>query len=546
MLLSCYDEMNKEQKTAMLAAAVMVISVVFVGIGGAVPGSETRVSDMKTSNQGDAEKENSVRVKIYATGEKKERLQEKHGVRHDFGDVFTTTVNEQAFQRLKDRDVRVARVEVYQIIHHQCGHSGGPPGDSEPDDCSGISVSWVNPSDGETVSGNVTIQIDASDSDGTIKDVRWQVDGGSWRTTTINSDSGYYEATWDTATAGDGDHTLTAQAEDNDTNLENVSISVSVDNSGDDSGGNTRVSDQTPYGIEQIYDNSSISETSGGGDVDIAMLDTGVDTDHPDLVNRLEECVDFTAGGPFQTNIDEGSCEDKNGHGTHTAGTALADAGSDNAGIYGVAPAADLYAYKVCGGNGCYADDIAAAINYAGNHGAEIVSMSLGGDSQSDLISGAIDDNNGQILFVAAAGNDGPKLETMDYPGADPDVVGVAAVNESYGVPDFSSRGNDSDSFAEKHKRVEVAAAGVDVLSAWNDGGYNTASGTSMATPHVSGFAAKVWASGDADISDDGTTTPDEVRTYIQNRAEDTDITDGIHAESGYDAAAGIGLPTVV
>lgn len=301
-------------------------------------------------------------------------------------------------------------------------------------------------------------------------------------------------------------------------------------------------SDQTPWGIEKVYNDSSIASTSGGLGVDVAVLDTGVNKNHLDLKNRIEQCVDFTGKG--RNSISEGKCDDRSGHGTHVSGTIAADAGSDGLGIYGVAPEADIFAYKVCGNDGCWTDDIAAAIDYAGSHGAEIISMSLGGSSESSLIRDAIS-RNLHILFVAAAGNSGPNLETMNYPGASPNVMGVAAIDINNNVADFSSRGFNDTAFKYEHKYMEVAAPGVSVESTWNDGGYNTISGTSMATPHVSGLAAKYWSSGEADANNDGT-TPEEVRVYIQQRASLTDITSGQHARIGYDPASGFGLPTVV
>ncbi len=464
-------------------------------------------------------------------------IKSKFDVRYTFPSGFTAMLNENQVENLERRGISVERVPIYSLAK--------PPGACSPwPDCnkddSSISVNWVNPTDSETVSGTVTIQINASDSDGDIEKVEWKVDSDdSFRSTNYNNTTGYYEATWNTTTYSEGDHDLTAEATDNDGNTKQTTITVTVDNEEDSTSRSATPSDQTPYGIEQIYNDSTISSTSGGDGIDVAILDTGVYKDHPDLTNRVEQCVDFTSGGPMQTKISEGECEDKNGHGTHTSGTALADAGSDDKGIYGVAPQADLYAYKVCGSNGCYTDDIAAAIDYAGDNGAEVVSMSLGGDSQSSLIRDAIDRNKDQILFVAAAGNDGPDLETMDYPGADPDVVGVAAINNNKKVPDFSSRGKDVSSFDEStHKLVEVAAAGVNVESTWNDGTYNTISGTSMSTPHVSGYAAKYW-------STNTSLTPQHVRDHIQSRAGKTNITKGLHATSGYDPAAGIGLPTV-
>lgn len=314
---------------------------------------------------------------------------------------------------------------------------------------------------------------------------------------------------------------------------------------GSDDGGSDRATptDQTPYGIEQIYNDSSITATSGGSGVDVAVLDTGVYQDHPDL--SAEQCVDFTKGGPMKTAIKTGSCSDGNGHGTHVSGTILADAGSDGLGIYGVAPGADLYSYKVLDNSGSgYADDIAAAIDYAADNGAEVVSMSLGANSQSPLISDAIARNANRVLFVAAAGNDGSSLESIDYPGGNAEAIAVAAIDSSYSVADFSSRGVDASSFQEADGYVEVSAAGVNVESTWNDGSYRKLDGTSMATPHVAGYAARVISSGSADANGDSVTTVSEARNYIQSTAT-RDITEGIHAGEGYDPASGIGLPIV-
>ena len=298
-------------------------------------------------------------------------------------------------------------------------------------------------------------------------------------------------------------------------------------NSNDD-GSSDRLtpSDQTPWGIEKVYNNPNISSTSGGLGVDVAVLDTGVNKNHLDLKNRIEQCVDFTGKGG--NSISEGKCDDKNGHGTHVSGTIAADAGSDGLGIYGVAPETDIFAYKVCGNDGCWSDDIAAAIDYAGSHGAEIISMSLGGDSESNLIRDAILRNT-HILFVAAAGNDGSSEGSIDYPGANVNVVAVGAIDVNENVPSWSSRGINDGDFVIEEREVEFGAPGVSVESTWNDGSYNTISGTSMATPHVSGLAAKSWQGNAADT-----------RTYLQERAKLHDL-----YTDGDDSATGFGLPTV-
>jgi subtilisin len=220
-------------------------------------------------------------------------------------------------------------------------------------------------------------------------------------------------------------------------------------------------------------------------------------------------------------------CEDNNGHGTHVAGTVLANGGSDGLGVYGVAPEADLMVVKVCDKRGyCYGDDIAAGIEYAADHGANIISMSFGGDSPDPMVLQAIDHAvESGVLPVAAAGNDGPEDGSIDYPAAYVKVIAVGAIDETESVPYWSSRGlNDGDNVVEE-KEVEFAAPGVSIESAYNDGCYAYMSGTSMATPHISGLAAKLWQ------GDSGNT-----RDYIHDIAEDI-------APNGDDRASGLGLP---
>ena len=306
-------------------------------------------------------------------------------------------------------------------------------------------------------------------------------------------------------------------------------------------------SHQTPWGIKAIYNNSSQTSTSGGQGINIAVLDTGVNINHYDLTNTVEQCKNFTGS----TTVISG-CNDAHGHGTHVAGSALADGGSDKAGIYGVAPDADLWAYKVLGDNGSgYSDDIAAAIRHVADQAVAtgtktVINMSLGSAGNDSLISSAVTyAYNKGVLVVAAAGNSGPNQGTIGYPGALVNAVAVAALenvqqNGTYRVANFSSRGyasTDGDYYINQGD-IEISAPGAAIYSTWNNGGYNTISGTSMATPHVAGLAAKIWAQNPG-------WSHTQLRANLQNRAKNYDIKGGYGATTGDDYASGFGFARV-
>ena len=293
----------------------------------------------------------------------------------------------------------------------------------------------------------------------------------------------------------------------------------------------SKPSDQTPWGVETIYNNQAITKTSGGSGVNVAILDTGVYKLHPDLKNRIKDCKDFTQPKP----IVEGNCDDKNGHGTHVSGIIAADGGNDGLGIYGVAPEVNLMEYKVCSNSGsCWADDIALAIRTAADNGANIINMSLGSDAESKLIKdGIIYATNKKVLVVTAAGNDGPYQGSIDYPAAQVESVAVGALDINLAVTDWSSRGLNSTTapYILEEKDIEFAAPGANIESTWKDGGYVILSGTSMASPHVAGLAAKLWQK-------DAINPALETRNLLRKFSSDL-------TPVGDDDSSGWGLPTL-
>jgi len=285
---------------------------------------------------------------------------------------------------------------------------------------------------------------------------------------------------------------------------------------------------QVPWGVALLQGDSAVP--SGGASVSVAVLDTGVDTTHPDLASRIAECKDFSGDQA----VTDGSCDDQNGHGTHVAGIIAADGGPDGKGIYGMAPGATLDAFKVCSDDGsCWSDDVAVAIRTAADDGANIINLSLGSDSASSLISDAIDYATGKgVLVVAAAGNDGPYPASMDYPAALPGVVGVGALDANRAIADWSSRGDNetTEPYSVQEGDIEFAAPGVNVESTY-PGGYAILSGTSMASPYVAGLSARYWQFG-------ATHPAEATRELLHSFAQSHDI-----PPVGDDDASGFGLP---
>ncbi|MEU9200089.1 S8 family serine peptidase [Streptomyces sp. NPDC048332] len=241
---------------------------------------------------------------------------------------------------------------------------------------------------------------------------------------------------------------------------------------------------------KQVHAPEAWAEGYDGKGTKVAVLDTGVDAGHPDLVNRVEAAENFT---------DSPDTADRQGHGTHTASTVGGSGAASQGRKKGVAPGTGLLIGKVLndGGSGL-SSWIIAGMQWAVDQKADVVSMSLGnseiGDCADPLAQAAQElSRNTHSLFVIAAGNAGAGTGTVSSPGCAPGVLTVGAVDRDDTTAQFSSRGP----VAVTHTlKPEIAAPGVDISAASAGGrgvyAYRSMSGTSMATPHVAGAAAIV------------------------------------------------------
>lgn len=251
-----------------------------------------------------------------------------------------------------------------------------------------------------------------------------------------------------------------------------------------------------PTGLVRSYASTNPNLDIDGVDdfrvnVDVAVIDTGVDLDHPDLnVVGYTRC---TLGTCRSTGADDG-----NGHGTHVAGTIGA---KDNTiGPVGIAPGARIWSVGVLNSSGSGSTaDIIAGINWVTARAStiEVANMSLGGQFTSSALNTAIRNSvNAGVVYVVAAGNSDMNASTFS-PANHPDVITVSALADFNGLPGggaASTCRTDVDDtladFSNYGATIEIAAPGVCIYSTWRAGGYNTISGTSMASPHVAGAAA--------------------------------------------------------
>ena len=243
------------------------------------------------------------------------------------------------------------------------------------------------------------------------------------------------------------------------------------------------------------------STSYNGGGINVGVLDSGGDMDHPDIT---------WAGGYSATNSDPDYWEDKVGHGTHCAG--IISANNNDIGVVGVAPNCNIYAVQV-GGRRLSTLDIIEGIDWviATHHDADpnndihVINMSFGGGGSLAEEEALIEAYNDGILCVAASGNESGAVSA---PANYACVMAVSASTSTDAMASFSNTGPE----------IELIAPGYAILSTYKRGGYATMSGTSMASPMVVGAAALAWQ------AHPGYTNV-QMRTLLNGTAEDIGLT---------------------
>lgn len=293
-----------------------------------------------------------------------------------------------------------------------------------------------------------------------------------------------------------------------------------------------------PTGIDRINADANETLKVDGNDervtgAVVAVIDTGIDFDHPDLNVNTAKSVNCAGGSPFKSSCAIGAGDDDNGHGTHVAGTIGAlDNGPDVDGVHvvGVAPGVEQWAVKVLRSDGSgYMSWIVAGIDYVTANAStiDVANMSLGCECSSAAMDAAIKESVAAgVTYAVAAGNSAKDASTFS-PAKHPDVITVSALADfdgepgGFGTPTCRTDQDDTlANFSNYGDKVEVTAPGVCILSTVPGGGYDTYSGTSMASPHVAGAAALLASS--------GATDPSTIRSTLISTGNTLDWTDEV------------------
>ena len=244
------------------------------------------------------------------------------------------------------------------------------------------------------------------------------------------------------------------------------------------------ISSNSIYGLNMIQAKSFWNQSEKGRGINIAVIDSGCDIEH----ENLKDCIAGVRNFTDEDNKNPDIVTDRVGHGTHVTGIIAANGKN---GVYGVAPNSNIYVLKVINSSGTgKVSWVVNAINYAIEKGVDIISMSLGMSSTSEKLEKSLKNaikNN--ILVVCAAGNEGDgngESFEYSYPASYVDVISVGAVDKKANPAPFSNA----------NLVIDLLAPGVEIVSTYPGNRYASLSGTSMATPYVTGSIAllKVWS----------------------------------------------------
>ncbi|SNY24282.1 serine protease [Orenia metallireducens] len=276
--------------------------------------------------------------------------------------------------------------------------------------------------------------------------------------------------------------------------------------------------------------------STGSTEVTVAVIDTGIDLDHPDLQGQLdlENSINILNSDPEKGIIDTNS-DDDNGHGTHVAGIIGATTNNQE-GIAGINWKVSIIPIKVLDyyGNGSI-DNIAAGIEWAVDHGVDMINLSVGGDFDSQILKDAIDyAHDKEVTVIAASGNDGEE-DYLRYPAAYENTIAVGSIDSSLDLSKFSNYGLELDFVAPGGGIYSTVPNGnyYDKYTDTSSSGYYAIfSGTSMATPHVTGVAALLLAQARAEGNN---LTPEQLKEELRLTAQDL-------GDKGRDDQFGYGL----
>ncbi len=280
-----------------------------------------------------------------------------------------------------------------------------------------------------------------------------------------------------------------------------------------------------PWGVDRIDADLTQANSITGNGADIAIIDTGIDSDHPDLQANLGEGTSYVGCTESYDVTCYQPWDDESGHGTNCAG--IAGAVHNTEGVVGVAPESTLHAVKVLDGAGTgYYSDVVAGIKWTADQGYDVGNISFGGSTDSQALADACQYAYDRgVLLVAAAGFGVLCSNCVRYPARYPTVIAVSATTKDDRLASFSATGPE----------IELTAPGRDIYTTdiytTDSGGYDVTYGTSLASAHVAGTAGLLMANG---------YTNTEARQRLQETAEDIGLTGTAQGYGLVDAEAAV------